>query len=172
MRRAASASTTQDASHGSSRRTQRQFVKAVLLVFHGISDFDGLRSGKYNEEVRLYAFDILALDGDDLRKLPLSARKRHLGRLLKRRPNGIFLAPFEQGEIGPDRVQLGGLEGIVSRPADRPYRADPSKDWGECRISSIRSTVPVEPGACFFGREKFRDEAPAQVFRSTCQNFD
>jgi len=47
------------------------------------------------------AFDILALDGDDLRGLPLSIRKTNLARLLARRPDGIFVAPFEQGEIGP-----------------------------------------------------------------------
>jgi ATP-dependent DNA ligase len=52
--------------------------------------------------VQLYAFDILARDGDDLRTLPLSMRKAHLERLLARRPDGIFISPFEQGEIGPD----------------------------------------------------------------------
>jgi ATP-dependent DNA ligase len=46
-----------------------------------------LRSGKYDEEVRLYAFDILALDGEDLRVLPLSLRKTNLARLLARRPS-------------------------------------------------------------------------------------
>jgi bifunctional non-homologous end joining protein LigD len=40
-----------------------------------MSDFDGLYSGKHNDEVQLYAFDILALEGDDLRKLPLHLRK-------------------------------------------------------------------------------------------------
>ena len=41
-------------------------------------------------------------------------------------------APFEQGEIGPDlfRAACGmGLEGMVSKRADRPYRAGRSKDW-------------------------------------------
>ena len=56
----------------------------------------------HNDEVQLYAFDILALDGDDLRKLPLHPRKTNLARLLARRADGIHLAPFEQGEIGPD----------------------------------------------------------------------
>jgi ATP-dependent DNA ligase len=41
--------------------------EAVLLGVDGISDFDGLYSGKHNDEIQLYAFDILALDGDDLR---------------------------------------------------------------------------------------------------------
>src|SRR5262245_65104766 len=85
-------------------RTQ-QFVldgEAVLLGVDGISDFDGLYSGQHNNEIQLYAFDILALDGDDLRKLPLHLRKTNLARLLARRADGIHLAPFEQGEIGPD----------------------------------------------------------------------
>jgi bifunctional non-homologous end joining protein LigD len=48
----------------------------------GISDFDALHSGKHNDEVQLYAFDVPALDGDDLRNLPLSMRKTKLERLL------------------------------------------------------------------------------------------
>jgi bifunctional non-homologous end joining protein LigD len=74
----------------------------VLLGVDGISDFDGLHSRKHDDEVQLYAFDALVADGEDLRKLPLSMRKTNLARLLARRPEGIFIAPFEQGEIGPD----------------------------------------------------------------------
>jgi bifunctional non-homologous end joining protein LigD len=63
-------------------------------------------------EVQLYVFDILALDGDDQRRLPLSMRKTNLARLLARQPEGIFVAPFEQGEIGPDlfRAAWGATE--------------------------------------------------------------
>jgi ATP-dependent DNA ligase len=79
--------------------------------------------------VQLCAFDILAIGGDDLRQLPLSMRKTNLARLLARRPNGIFVAPFEQGGIGPDLFRAAcnvGLKGMVSK---RPYRAGRSKDW-------------------------------------------
>jgi len=41
-----------------------------------------------DQEVQLYAFDIMALDGDDLRRMPLSMRKTNLARLLARRPDG------------------------------------------------------------------------------------
>jgi bifunctional non-homologous end joining protein LigD len=58
--------------------------EAVILGVDGISDFNALHSGKQNDEVQLYAFDILAIDGDDLRSLPLSMRKAHLERLLAR----------------------------------------------------------------------------------------
>jgi ATP-dependent DNA ligase len=49
--------------------------EAVLLGVDGISDFDGLHSRKHDDEVMLYAFDAMMLDGDDLRKLPLNMRK-------------------------------------------------------------------------------------------------
>ena len=87
---------------------------------------------KHDHEVQLYAFDIMALDGDDLRPLPLSMRKINLARLLARRPGGIFLAEFEQGEIGPELFRAAcrmGLEGLVSKRRDRPYQAGRSKHW-------------------------------------------
>jgi ATP-dependent DNA ligase len=46
-------------------------------------------SRKHDDEVQLYAFDVLALEGDDLRKLPLHLRKTNLQRLLARRADGI-----------------------------------------------------------------------------------
>ena len=40
--------------------------EAVILGVDGVSDFDALHSGKHNDEVQLYAFDMLAGDGDDM----------------------------------------------------------------------------------------------------------
>jgi hypothetical protein len=59
-------------------------------------------------------------------------RKASLARLLARRPDGIFVAPFEAREIGPDPFRAAcdmELEGMVSKLSDRPYRAGRSKDW-------------------------------------------
>jgi len=117
------------------KNRHKQFVidgEAVVLGVDGIADFEALHSRKHEDEVQLYAFDILALDGDDLRGLPLSMRKTNLARLLARRPDGIFVAPFEQGEIGADLFQAAcrmGLEGLVSKRLDRPYQAGRSKHW-------------------------------------------
>jgi bifunctional non-homologous end joining protein LigD len=98
----------------------------VLLGVDGISDFSGLHSRKHDGEVQLYAFDILALEGDDLRKLPLHLCKNNLARLLARRPEGIFVSEFEQGEIGPDLFRQAckfGLEGLVFQaPGERLSR--------------------------------------------------
>jgi bifunctional non-homologous end joining protein LigD len=72
------------------------------------------------------------LDGVDLRALPLSLRKTNLARLLARRPDGIFVAPFEQDEIGPDLFRhtcMMGLEGLVSKRRDRPYLGGRLNYW-------------------------------------------
>ena len=117
------------------KNRQKHFVvdgEAVVLGVDGISDFDALHSRKHDEEVQLYAFDMLAGDGEDLRKLPLSMRNTNLARLLARQTDGIFVAPFEQGEIGPELYREAckfGLEGLVSKRHDRAYRGGRSPDW-------------------------------------------
>jgi len=100
--------------------------EAVLLGVDGVSDFNGLHSRKHDHEVEFYAFDMLVSDGEDLRKLPLSMRKTKLARLLARRVDGIHLAPFEQGEIGPDLFRhacLMGLEGLFRSIVTAPVGA-------------------------------------------------
>jgi bifunctional non-homologous end joining protein LigD len=106
--------------------------EAVVLDVRAYSDFDALVSRQHDDEVQLYAFDVLALEGDDLTKLPLSMRQTNLQRLLARRVDGIQLAPFEPGAIGPDLFRPAcahGLEGIVSKQLDRPYRGGRCAHW-------------------------------------------
>nr|WP_245509222.1 DNA ligase [Bradyrhizobium zhanjiangense] len=102
--------------------------EAVVL---GVSDFNALHSRRHDEEVQLYAFDVIALGGEDLRALPLSMRKTNLARLLRGRPDGMFVAPFEPGAIGPDLFGAAcrmGLEGIVSKHRARRYQPR-NCDW-------------------------------------------
>jgi ATP-dependent DNA ligase len=77
------------------KNRRQQFVidgEAVMLGLDGIADFSALHSRRHDEAVQLYAFDILALDGEDLRSLPLSTRKTSLARLLRGRPDGDLFA--------------------------------------------------------------------------------
>ncbi|WP_424579006.1 RNA ligase family protein [Bradyrhizobium sp. USDA 241] len=107
---------------------QQRFVidgEICVLDVRGISQFDWLHSGRYNDDAQLYAFDLVVLDGDDLRDLPLFERKSRLAKILHWRPEGIFVARFEQGEIGPslfDAACRMGLEGLVSKHRERRYR--------------------------------------------------
>src|SRR6478672_1562313 len=59
-------------------------------------------------------------------------RKTNLAQLLRGRAEGIFVAPFEQGEIGPELFEVAcrlGLEGLVSKHRERVYRGGRSPDW-------------------------------------------
>ena len=87
---------------------------------------------------------MLVSEAEDLRRLPLSMRKTNLSRLLARRVDGIHLAPFEQGEIGPDLFRhacLMGLEGLVSKHRDRPIAAVVSTAGSRSRTGSIRRSA-------------------------------
>jgi bifunctional non-homologous end joining protein LigD len=59
-------------------------------------------------------------------------RKANLERLLARRREGIFINPFERGEIGPDLFWAAcqmGLGGIASKHRERRYEASKSRNW-------------------------------------------
>jgi ATP-dependent DNA ligase len=78
------------------------------------------------------AFDLIELDGEDFRLLPLCKRKTRLARLLARVPPGIELNEHT-GAGGAEVFRQAckmGLEGIVSkRMTAAPYRSGPSRDW-------------------------------------------
>ena len=98
--------------------------ETVVLGHDGVSDFGALHSGRHNERAQFYAFDMLAAGGEDQRQLPLSLRKTNLACLLKRRIPGVFIAEYEQGEIGRDLFRVAcnmGLEVNVSKRGDRAY---------------------------------------------------
>jgi bifunctional non-homologous end joining protein LigD len=133
--------------------------EAVLVGVDGGPDFDGLHSRKHNEEVQFYAFDILVADGEDIRT-PLSMRKTNLSRPFVRRVDGIFLSDFEQGEIGPDLFRhacLLGLEGLVSKHRDRPYRAGRSPHWVKMKNPKHPAMTRVQDAHRWCGRS-FEDD--------------
>jgi ATP-dependent DNA ligase len=101
--------------------------EVVVLGKEGKSDFDALSSRRHDKRAQLYAFDMLAGDGEDFRPQALTLRKAKLARLLRRRVDGIFIAEYEQGaeceqgEIGDVLFRVAcnmGLEGIVSKRLD------------------------------------------------------
>jgi bifunctional non-homologous end joining protein LigD len=105
--------------------------EAVVCGSDGIAIFDALRRHGTVSEAMLYAFDILELDGEDLRALPLGERKRQMARLLGKRRVGIVLSEHtnEDGATVFQHACKMGLEGIVSKRLSAPYRSGPSRDW-------------------------------------------
>lgn len=83
----------------------------------------------------LFAFDLLALCDLDLRPLPLWARKRALERLLPSVGPVRFADHVEgDGEAFFAAARGMGLEGIVCKRADSPYRGGRSPDWLKVRV--------------------------------------
>jgi bifunctional non-homologous end joining protein LigD len=106
--------------------------EAVIACDDGTPDFRALRSKRRGHEAVLYAFDLIEHDGDDLRDLPLIKRKRRLARLIGRAKRcSIQFTEHLTGD-GPtvfEHVCRMGLEGIVSKRTDAPYRSGASKTW-------------------------------------------
>jgi bifunctional non-homologous end joining protein LigD len=105
--------------------------EAVVCGPDGVAIFDALHRRGTVSEAMLYAFDLLELDGEDLRALPLGDRKKRLARLLGKRRLGIVLSAHtdEDGAAIFEQACKMGLEGIVSKRLSAPYRSGPSRDW-------------------------------------------
>jgi ATP-dependent DNA ligase len=105
--------------------------EAVVCGPDGIAIFDALHRHGTVSEAMLYAFDLLELDGEDVRRLPLVDRKKHLVKLVGKRQLGIVLSEHtdEDGALVFMHACKMGLEGIVSKRLSAPYRSGPSRDW-------------------------------------------
>jgi bifunctional non-homologous end joining protein LigD len=101
---------------------------------------DDLKRGRHDRMV-YYAFDLLHLDGFDTRAAPLTARKRVLQSFLAEAgasaPSVIYSEHFEDGADLYRRALGMGLEGIVSKRADAPYRSGRSEEW--CKVKCWKS---------------------------------
>jgi bifunctional non-homologous end joining protein LigD len=100
----------------------------------GISDIDALRSAIRWQPDRLifYAFDLLHLNGKDLRNEPLDCRRAKLKELVRADPQSRlqFSEEFTEGGAALFRACVDhGLEGIVSKLASSKYRSGRSKTW-------------------------------------------
>ena len=92
----------------------------------------------------LYVFDLLAFGGYDLRKLPLIARKAILQKVLPQTGPLRYSEHFEKnGEALYEQVMKLGLEGIMAKKADSPYRSGRSGDWLKIRADKIDDFVVV-----------------------------
>jgi bifunctional non-homologous end joining protein LigD len=92
--------------------------------------FDALHSRLNDDKASACAFDLLTLNGEDFRRKPYVERKASLRKLL-RRGRGIQYVEHAEGhgdKLFAAACQLG-LEGIVSKKLDAPYRSGPSKVW-------------------------------------------
>ena len=129
----------------------------VIATAHGL-DFDALqlrlhpaasRVAKLAKETpsAFVAFDLLAADGRDIRRLPQSERRKRLEKLLGRARAPLHLTPMTRDSSKAQewltRFEGAGLDGVVVKPADRPY--EPGKR-AMIKVKHVRTADCVVAG--------------------------
>jgi bifunctional non-homologous end joining protein LigD len=105
--------------------------EAVACDDKGVASFDLIRHHRTEERVFLYAFDLIELNGDDLRREPLEVRNATLRSMLAKAGLGVRFNEHLEGDgltVFAHACKMG-LEGIVSKRKDSPYRSGRSPDW-------------------------------------------
>lgn len=124
--------------------------EAVVCDRDGIANLEALRNRKNDRSAILYAFDLLEVDGADLRPLPLSHRKERLRQLLQGCPLGIQFNDHIEGDgaiVFAHACKLG-FEGIISKDRTRAYQSGLSKTWLKVKNpASLGLTLFHGPGA-------------------------
>ena len=107
--------------------------EAVAFLPGGHSDFAALRTKAGGARASYFAFDLLSLEGEDLRERPLEERRAALANLIAGLENIQFSAALEaEGAIVFAHACELGLEGIVSKRAGSRYRSGASRNWLKC----------------------------------------
>jgi len=117
--------------------------EVVVLDEQGVSDFQLLQqaiSKREGAKLLYYVFDLLFLDGFDLRAATLEYRKKVLKQLLARSARSAKRIRFSDHLRGTGQAVYreacrARLEGVVSKRRDRPYRSGRSEEWlkAKCR---------------------------------------
>jgi bifunctional non-homologous end joining protein LigD len=124
--------------------------EAVVEDRGGIADFAALqgaiKSGR-NDAITFYLFDLLHLNGHDVKPLPLLQRKEILERVvLAAAPGGPLRYSAHFASRGEELLQhicrLGG-EGIVSKHAERRYRSGRNGDWLKAKCANRQEFVVI-----------------------------
>jgi bifunctional non-homologous end joining protein LigD len=109
--------------------------EVAFVLPNGITDFKSLQEhiDSPHPSIRYFVFDLLWLDGKDLRKKPLKERRALLAKLMSEKgiSNYLVYADYVEGS-GPEffkQACAAGLEGVVSKRADAPHRSGRGRDW-------------------------------------------
>jgi len=118
----------------------------VALDRHGLSSFARLQASFQDSAAHpltYFVFDLLHLDGHNLRQAPLLRRKLLLARLLAAPPDPIRLSEHIEGRGSDVFKQACAMhaEGIISKRATAPYRPGRSGDWRKIKCKHEQEFV-------------------------------
>ena len=132
--------------------------EVVVLTPSGTTNFADLQAAfqeHANHPMTYFAFDLLHLDGHNLRTLPLVERKRLLAKILPPETSNGTMRFSEHLEEAGDAVFEGacriGAEGIISKRADAPYVSGRSSNW--VKVKCVRQQEFVVGGFTLPGDE-------------------
>jgi bifunctional non-homologous end joining protein LigD len=121
--------------------------EVICTDANGLPNFgalqDHLKRGRHDRMV-FYAFDLLHLDGHDTRPAPLIERKRVLQSLLTASvPRVLYSEHFEDGTALYAQAAKLGLEGVVSKRVDAPYRSGRGDHWHKTKCWQVGRFIVV-----------------------------
>jgi len=108
-------------------------VKTVILDGEATWAWGSLGDGDY------YVFDILCLDGADLRQLPLEARRVRLRSLKLKLP--VAVVPELDGDAPWERACRDGWEGVIAKRRDSTYESRRSPHWLKMKCEATQELV-------------------------------
>ena len=125
--------------------------EAIAVNDSGLPVFDLIRYRRQDHAVTLCAFDLLELDGEDLRRTPIELRKATLKSLLRRTHSGVALISIfaADGDTVYRHACALGCEGIVSKRLGSPYRPGRADVW-------VKIKNPTAPAVKREAEEEFR----------------
>lgn len=119
----------------------------VALDAKGRSDFQALQNAIASPraaQLTLILFDVMYVDGEDIRALPLTERKKRLHKIVGRGTKHVRVGP-EAGGSGAEFFKQAcalSLEGAMSKRADSPYRSgERSRDWVKVKCTRRQELV-------------------------------
>jgi len=111
--------------------------EVAILLPNGVTSFGGLHENTPGSKLVYFAFDLLHLDGRDLRPSPIEERKEELRKLLGRGKSGTIRYATHvvgNGEAFFRHATELGLEGMVSKRRGSPYRPGRNTDWLKTKV--------------------------------------
>jgi bifunctional non-homologous end joining protein LigD len=105
--------------------------EAIVTDAKGLAVFDLIRRQRHSSHAVLIAFDLIELEGEDLRGSTIEHRKHKLAKLVRGPHAGIVLNEFFEGDGGIlfEHACKLGCEGIVSKRLGSRYRSGRSPHW-------------------------------------------
>jgi bifunctional non-homologous end joining protein LigD len=116
-----------------------------------VPSFNRIRYRRHDGDVFMFAFDLIELNSDDLRREPLEVRKATLASVLAHSQAGLRLnehLEHPDGAIVFAHACKLGLEGIVSKRKASHYRSGPSRDWLKSKNPDCEAVKPEAEEDC------------------------